>query len=326
MTESTDSNLFQGAPGTRYVPTAQDHERAMASLLATLDLTDLGESDTGTRLFEGPSQEQPSGRAFGGQVLGQALMAVTRTVDEARPVHSMHAYFLRPTDANEPLTFSVELLRDGRSFSARRVHALQKGRPVLSLAASFQIPPDDDRDIEHQTEMPEVPDPESLPSFVETMAHVDHPVARFLAQSRPFDLRAIHGSVIMEPDPEQRPVNAVWMKPMGSLPDDLRFHAGVLAYASDYTLLEPVLRGHGLAWSMSLKIASLDHAMWFHQHARVDEWLLYVQSSPFAGGGRGLGCGQIFTRDGTLVASVAQEGMVRLARDYDPSRGATFER
>lgn len=325
MSDQQDPAGAEHSRTERYLPSAEDHDRAMASLLDTLDLTDLGEDDRGNRLFEGPSQDQPSGRVFGGQVLGQSLMAVTRTVDESRPVHSMHAYFLRPGDAKEPIQFAVENLRDGRSFSARRVHALQKGRPILSLAASFQVE-EGHEGLHHQAPMPEVPEPESLPSFVETMADIDHPVARFLAQSRPFDLRAIHGSVVATPDPDRRPVNAVWMRPMGSLPDDLRFHAGVLAYASDYTLLEPVLRQHGLAWGMSLKIASLDHAMWFHRHVRVDEWLLYVQSSPYSGSGRGFGRGRIFTRDGHLVASATQEGMVRLARDYSPDQGVTFKR
>lgn len=295
-----------------FMPTPEDHERAMASLLEVLDLHDHRQDENGHDLLEASSQATPHGRVYGGQVLGQALRAAGLTVDQDLPAHSMHAYFLRAGDSTHPITFSVERLRDGRSFTARRVHALQFGRPILSLAASFQR--GDAGALAHQIPMPDVPDPDDLPSFAATVADVDHPLTRFMAQSRPFDIRHVMGPVLAKPDPERRPRNAVWMRSVRPLPTDQQLLQAVLAYASDYTLLESALRQHGLAWSMPLKVASLDHAMWFHHPVPHDDWILYVQRSPFSGGGRSLGSGSLFARDGTLIASVAQEGMLRIVK------------
>jgi acyl-CoA thioesterase-2 len=280
---------------------------ALAGLLHVLDLApQAGDADT----FVGESQPQPWGRVFGGQVLAQALTAAQRTVVPERPVHSMHGYFLRAGDSSEPITFAVERLRDGRSFSARRVHALQFGRPILSMIASFQSAAEG---LDHQAPMPAVPAPESLPTLREHYAGLDTPDARYWTRQRPMDLRHVEPPIYLEPDPERRTHQAVWMRTVGTLPDDPALHAAVLAYASDYSLLEPVLRGHGRAWSEpGLKAASLDHAMWWHRPGRADEWLLYVQDSPSAQGARGLGIGRVYSRDGALVASVAQEGMLRV--------------
>jgi acyl-CoA thioesterase-2 len=281
----------------------------LAMLLAVLDLEE--RPDEGQDVFFGQSQPQPWGRVYGGQVLAQSLVAAQRTVTPDRPVHSLHAYFLRAGDSSEPITFAVERLRDGRSFSARRVHALQFGRPILSMAASFQLPADG---LDHQTAMPTgVPEPETLMSIPERYAGVDSTAARYWARERPMDLRHVEQPVFVHSAPDRQPHQALWMRAVGALPDDPRLHAAVLTYASDYSLLEPVLRAHGKTFSEpGIKIASLDHAMWWHRPARADDWLLYVEESPSASGSRGLGLGRIHSRDGRLVASVAQEGMIRL--------------
>ncbi|MEJ2578344.1 MAG: thioesterase family protein, partial [Kineosporiaceae bacterium] len=210
----------------------------------------------------------------------------------------------------EPITFAVERLRDGRSFSARRTHALQFGRPILSMISSFQTPSDGP---DHAEPMPEVPGPESLPSLTQRYAGIDTPAARYWARHRPVDLRHVEQPVFLEPSENRSDRENVWMRAVGALPDDPRLHAAVLAYASDYTLLEPVLRRHGRTFSEpGLKMASLDHAMWWHRPVRADEWLLYTLSSPSASGARGLGLGHLYGRDGRLACTVAQEGMVRL--------------
>jgi len=279
-------------------------------LLTSLDLTDTG-ARTSEDIFTGPSELTPLGRVFGGQVLAQSLVAAMRTIAEERVVHSMHGYFLRPGDATKPITFSVDRIHDGRSFSTRRTQAYQDGQPILSMIVSFQ---DVDEGLEHQATMPEgIPEPESLPSTAQVLEGIDHPVARSWATERPFDMRHVSGPIYFGVEGERVPHQAVWLKAIGTLPDDPNLHRAALAYASDYSILEPILRGHGIAWAHpGLKAASLDHAMWWHRFARVDEWLLYVQESPNAIGGRGLSLGRIYTRDGVLVASVAQEGMVRV--------------
>jgi acyl-CoA thioesterase-2 len=286
------------------------------SLLHTLDLTDTGARTT-EDIFTGPSQWMPHGRVYGGQVLAQSLIASTRTVDAERSVHSMHGYFLRAGDASQPITFAVDRIHDGRSFSTRRTQAYQNGVPILSLIASFQ---DQDEGLEHQHAVPEgVPEPEDLPSAADLLRDLDHPVAQTWARDRPFDMRHIPSPIYLTVEGERVDRQAVWMRATSRLPDAPRIHQAALAYASDYTILEPVLRRHGIPWSFpGAKIASLDHAMWWHRPARVDEWLLYVQDSPSATGGRGLSRGAFYTRDGILVASVAQEGMIRIpARDVD---------
>jgi acyl-CoA thioesterase-2 len=282
----------------------------LTGLLEVLDLEPRGLDDRGQDLFVGQSQPQPWGRVYGGQVLGQTLVAAGRTAPEGRHVHSMHGYFLRPGDSAAPIEFAVERLRDGRSFSARRVHALQHGKPILSMIASFQ---EDAAGLDHQDAMPQVPDPESLPTPAELLGHIDHPAAQYWARDRPIDIRHVQAPIYLAADEDRVARQAVWMRAMGPLPDDELLHRAVLGYASDYTLLESVLRRHGMAWATpGLKAASLDHAMWWHRPARADEWLLYVQASPSASGARGLGIGRIFSRDGRLVASVAQEGMLRV--------------
>ncbi len=282
----------------------------LSGLLAALDLTDTG-ARTSEDIFTGPSQWQPMGRVFGGQVLAQSITAAIRTVDTDRFIHSMHGYFLRPGDSDKPITFSVDRIHDGRSFSTRRTQAYQNGLPILSLIASFQV---EDEGLEHQTQMPEgIPDPESLPSAADTLAGIDHPVAQNWATQRAFDMRHVTSPVYFSVEGEHVAHQALWFRAIGTMPDDPNLHRAALAYASDYSILEPILRAHGIAWGTpGLKAASLDHAMWWHRYSRVDEWLLYVQESPTAKGGRGLTLGQIFNRQGQLVASVAQEGMVRV--------------
>ncbi|QEO16303.1 acyl-CoA thioesterase II [Agromyces intestinalis] len=282
----------------------------MDGLLSTLNLTNTGARTT-EDIFTGPSQWMPLGRVFGGQVLAQSLIAATHTVVPERMLHSMHGYFLRPGDVQHPITFAVDRIHDGRSFSTRRTQAYQQGKPILSLIASFQT---DDEGIEHHVEMPrDLPDPESLPSASEVLAAIDHEVARYWSRERAFDIRHVPAPIYVHADGEREPRQALWMRAFGRLPDDPKLHRAALAYASDYSILEPILRAHGIAWATpGLKVASLDHAMWWHRDARVDEWLLFTQESPSAGGGRGLSLGRIYTRDGLLVASVAQEGMVRV--------------
>ncbi|MFT2816051.1 acyl-CoA thioesterase [Leifsonia sp. A12D58] len=285
-------------------------DKPIEALLAALDLTDTG-ARTSEDIFTGPSQWMPQGRVFGGQVLAQSLVAAMRTVPDDRHVHSMHGYFLRPGDVNQNITFSVDRIHDGRSFSTRRTQAYQDGVPILSMIASFQ---DDDEGLEHQIEMPaDLPDPESLPTAADSLSQVDHSIARYWATERPFDIRHVPSPIYLSVDGEHTAKQAVWMKTLGPMPDDPDLHRAALAYASDYSIMEPVMRRHGIAWiERGLKVASLDHAMWWHRFGRVDEWMLYVQDSPSAQGGRGLATGSIYSRSGILLASVAQEGMVRV--------------
>ncbi|WP_392545044.1 acyl-CoA thioesterase [Oryzobacter telluris] len=312
----------------------------LLDLLATLDLEELGSARVSVQplstagelagdapvplpetfaeditLFRGQSQKQPHGRVFGGQVLAQGVIASGRTVravegQEHRRLHSLHAYFMRPGDDTQPITFSVERMRDGRSFSTRRVHAVQHGKPILSMSCSFQEP---DGGLDHQDPSPGAPDPTTVPSLAEVFAGIDHPAARHMAEGRAIDQRHVEGNLFVTPATDEVADQRVWMRATGRLPDDPLVHDAVLAYASDYSLLESVLRRHGRTWTAKgLRVASLDHAMWFHRPARADEWILYAQHSPSATGGRGLGIGRMFTADGTMVATVAQEGMVRL--------------
>lgn len=282
----------------------------LAEMISALNLTDAGGARTREDIFTGPSQWMPHGRVFGGQVLAQSLVAATRTV-EGRPVHSLHGYFLRPGDIDLPITFSVDRLRDGRSFSTRRVQAYQKGEPIFSMIASFQ---ETDPGLEHQDEFPQdIPAPETLPSAAELIGDNPHPVAQYWAKARPFDMRHVGSPIYFSVKGEPVAHQAVWIKALGDMPADSQLHTAALAYASDYSILESIYRRHGIAWSHpGLKSASLDHAMWFHREPKVDEWMLYVQESPSASGGRGLSLGRIFSQDGRLLATVAQEGMVRV--------------
>ncbi|TFV99441.1 acyl-CoA thioesterase II [Leifsonia flava] len=282
----------------------------MDGLLDVLDLVDTG-ARTSEDIFTGPSQWMPHGRVFGGQVLAQSVVAASRTVPDDRAVHSMHGYFLRPGDVNLPITFSVDRIHDGRSFATRRTQAYQNGVPILSMIASFQDPDDG---VDHQIEMPgDIPAPESLPTTAELIGHIDHDVARYWSTERAFDVRHVESPIFLSVEGERVAHQAVWMKAAGPLPDDDRLHRAALAYATDYSILESPMRRHGVPWAMrGLRVASLDHAMWWHRSGRVDEWLLYVQDSPSASGGRGLARGSIFSADGVLLASVAQEGMIRV--------------
>lgn len=282
------------------------------------DTTHGGEIDLGqdaADLFEGASQPQPQGRIFGGQVLAQCIVAGGRTVPEINPgrprhIHSLHGYFLRPGDSNKPLRFSVERMRDGGSFSARRVHAIQNGAPIMSMIMSFQEHSDG---IEHQAEMPDVPAPETLPTTADLIGAIDHPIAQYWAYGRAIDIRHIDQPLYFKTDPNPRDHQSLWMKALTSLPDDQLLHAAILAYASDFTLLEPAMRANGLAWAQpGYRVASLDHAMWFHRPVKMDDWVLFTQESPSTSNGRGLGVGKMFAADGTLVATVAQEGMMRI--------------
>ena len=291
----------------------------LASLLTALDLTDTG-ARTSEDIYTGPSQWMPLGRVFGGQVLAQSLVAAQRTLEDDRIVHSMHGYFLRPGDVRKPITFSVDRIHDGRSFSTRRTQAYQDGRPILSMIASFQR---DDEGLDHQAPLPEgLAQPEDLASEKQFLGSIDHPVAQYWANGRPFDIRHVSRPVYFETGGERVAHQAVWFKAIGDLPDDANLHRAALVYASDYSILESILRRHGLTWGTpGIKVASLDHAMWWHRFARVDDWLLYVQESPSATGGRGLALGRIFSRDGALVASVAQEGMVRAPDAFSGTEG-----
>jgi acyl-CoA thioesterase II len=278
----------------------------VADLIDVLDLKALSNTE-----FVGRTQWMPHGRVFGGQVLAQALIAAMRTMVDDRAPHSLHSYFLRPGDITKQISFSVEILRDGRSFSARRVHALQDGQPIFSMIASFQDP---DAGLEHQSLMPQgVTPPEQLASAAQLLSAYDHPATNYWSKARPFDLRHASEPVYLQPAKQHLAEQLIWFKALSELPDDPQLQAAALAYASDYSILESILRRHGLSWAHpGLSSASLDHAMWFHRPARVDQWLLYAQESPSAQNGRGLSLGKIFDREGRLVASVAQEGMVRI--------------
>lgn len=277
----------------------------LTEMLETLDLEGSGVE------FVGKSQWMPHGRVYGGQVLAQSIVAASRTVAAPRTLHSLHGYFLAPGDISQGVNYSVDVLRDGRSFSTRRVQGFQSGQPIFSMIASFQDP---NPGLEHQDDFPsDIPAPETLPTAAELMGENPHPVAQYWAKARPFDMRHVGSPIYFRVDGAPVAHQAVWIKALGDLPNDPVVHRAALAYASDYTILESIYRRHGIAWSHpGLKSASLDHAMWFHREGRADQWLLYVQESPSAQGGRGLSLGRIFTRDGRLLATVAQEGMVRV--------------
>jgi acyl-CoA thioesterase II len=278
-------------------------------MLAVLDLSQSG-ARTSEDIFTGVSQSMPLGRVYGGQVLAQSIVAAERTIPDGRSAHSMHGYFLRPGDASKGITFAVDRIHDGRSFSTRRTQAFQEGVPIFSMIASFQ---DEDPGVEHQAEMPSgVPDPERLPDIEDHLAGL-HPMSKRLFIDRPLDVRHFPSPIYLAVEGERVPHQAVWMRARREIPDDPRIHRAVLAYLSDLTIQESILRAHGVAWATpGLKVASLDHAMWWHRPGRVDEWMLYVQESPSARGGRGLATGRIYSRDGMLLATFAQEIMVRV--------------
>ena len=269
-------------------------------------------------IFRGESRDIGAPQVFGGQIVGQALSAAHQTVDGRRP-HSLHAYFLRPGDFHHPVIYQVERSRDGRSYSNRRVVAIQHGRPILNLAASFHT---DEPAWDHQAEMPEVPGPEGLKNSSElgreAAEHAPEKMRRLLMHSPPFEFRPVEPPKFLHPA-ARPPRKHVWMKAWEALPDDEALHRHLLTYVSDYELLGTATFPHELDFrSRRVQMASLDHALWFHRPCRVDDWLLYACDSPTSFGGRGYSRGQIFTRDGVLVASVAQEGVIRPRREASP--------
>lgn len=284
----------------------------VAALLRVLDLSTSGARTT-EDIFTGVSQSMPLGRVYGGQVLAQSIVAASRTLPPERSVHSMHGYFLRPGDSAEGITFAVDRIHDGRSFSTRRTQAFQDGVPIFSMIASFQ---DDDPGLEHFVPMPEgIPSPDELPDLEDHLVGL-HPMSKRLFSGRPVDVRHVPSPIYLHVEGDRVPEQAVWIRTRDGMPDDPAVHRAALAYISDFTIQESILRAHGVSWATpGLKVASLDHAMWWHRYARVDQWLLYVQESPNARGGRGLATGRIYTSDGILIASVAQEIMVRVPGD-----------
>ncbi|GEK86174.1 acyl-CoA thioesterase [Microbacterium aerolatum] len=285
---------------------------AQTSVDNLLDVLDLDESQARTTedIFTGRSHSMPTGRIYGGQVLGQSLLAAERTMPADRAVHSMHGYFLRPGDSSLGVTIAVDRIHDGRSFSTRRAQAYQNGVPIFSMIASFQ---DEAPGVEHAEPMPaDVPQPEELAPDERLLGGADTGALRMLSE-RPVDMRHVQTPIYLAADGDRAANQAVWMRLRAPMPDDQRLHRAALAYLSDMTIQESILRAHGLHWSTpGLRVASLDHAMWWHRPARVDEWMLYVQQSPNARGGRGLATGRIYTRDGVLAASVSQEIMIRV--------------
>jgi acyl-CoA thioesterase-2 len=280
------------------------------ALDAVVELLDLEQIELD--IFRGRSPEgERRQRVFGGQVAGQALVAAGRTVAEDRPVHSLHAYFIRPGDPTVPLIYLVDRVRDGRSFTTRRVSAVQHGKVIFTLSASFQHP---ETGLMHARAMPEAPSPDDLPTAAERMEQVFGEQAAEYWRDSPIDLRHV-GPLSIEAarDPSLRVAHSmVWLRANGELPDDPLLHVCVMTYASDMTLLDSVLMASGQTWADGKIIgASLDHAMWFHRPFRADRWLLYAQESPVAAGGRGLARGELFTEDGELVVSVVQEGLIR---------------
>ncbi len=271
----------------------------------------LGIEQIEENLYRGQSRDLGGKSVFGGQVLGQALVAAQATVSE-RPAHSLHAYFVRPGDMAAPIVYDVERIRDGRSFTVRRVHAIQHGRPIFSLMASFQTT---EPGPAHQATMPQVPAPEELDSQEQWrqrwLADCPEPLRPGFTRELAIEFRLVDPRNPFRPEP-QAPQQAVWFRAAGRLPDEPALHRSVLAYASDFNLLSTAMRPHGLSYMQKhMVVASLDHALWFHRPLRADDWLLYAMDSPSAHGARGLSRGLIFSRDGTLVASTVQESLMR---------------
>lgn len=292
---------------------------AVKTLINTLNLEKIEQN-----LYRGESPDVGWQRVFGGQVIGQALVAAQRTVDETRIVHSLHGYFMRPGDPSIPIVYDVDRIRDGRSFTTRRVVAIQHGKAIFSMSASFQIMEDG---LEHYLEMPDVPKPDSLPSEKQLadqfIDHAPEGVRNYWQRERPIELRPIdleHYISNKKLDPKQD----IWFRATGPLPDDVAVQQSVLAYASDMTLLDTSLFAHGRAvFDPSLQVASLDHSMWFHRKVNMEEWHLYSQDSPNSSGARGLTRGSIYSMDGKLVASVAQEGLIReRSKDFGKTKVA----
>ncbi|MFD1746327.1 acyl-CoA thioesterase II [Rhizobium helianthi] len=285
----------------------QASEQPMDQLIETLDLERLEEN-----LFRGESPQIGWQRVFGGQVIAQALMAAQRTTMEDRFVHSLHGYFLLPGDPRVPIVYQVERLRDGGSFTTRRVTGIQHGRAIFAMSASFQV---EEPGYDHQVDMPAVKQPEQLMPEEEFqkmfLAHAPEPVKKYWGRKRPVEIRPV-SLVHYVSEEKLKPEQHIWVRTTGAVPDDRHFQAAVLAYLSDMTLLDTSLYPHGRTiFDPRIQAASLDHAMWFHRPCRLEDWLLYTQDSPSSSGARGMTRGALYTRSGELVASVAQEGLIR---------------
>ncbi len=282
---------------------------AIAEVLELLDLEKIEEN-----IFRGQSPEDRTQRVFGGQVLGQALVAASRTV-EGRVCHSFHAYFLRAGDPKVPILYEVDRARDGASFTSRRVVAIQHGKQIFNMSASFQVP---EKGLEHQFDMPDVPGPDLLVDEHEarktSMQNASEETKAWMSKPRPIEMRP----VILDDwtnRPPRAPFDNVWIRATGPVPDDVIVQQSVLAYASDMSLLDTALLPHGRSFHSAMQMASLDHAMWFHHPFKMDDWLLYAQDAPSSSGARGFNRGSLFTREGKLVASVVQEGLMRVRED-----------
>jgi acyl-CoA thioesterase-2 len=283
-----------------------------SSLAALIELLDLEALEV--NLFRGLSPETPHQRVFGGQVAAQALVAAARTVEADRRVHSLHSYFLRPGDPTIPIIFEVDRIRDGKSFTTRRVVAIQHGHAIFNLAASFQV---DEPGPDHAMAMPDVPPPETVPTardrVEERLDSYSDDALEWLDRSTPLEVRHVQDPHWLAPT-RREPTQDLWFRAAGTLPDDPLLHACVVAYASDLSLIDTATLPHAIGYDANFMIASLDHAMWFHRSFRADEWLLYHQVSPSASGARGLAEGYVFRQDGALVVTVIQEGLIRPLR------------
>ncbi|AQP99939.1 MULTISPECIES: acyl-CoA thioesterase II [Pseudoalteromonas] len=275
-----------------------------------LSLLTLEEIEQG--LYRGQSQDLGFGAVFGGQVMGQALSAAKETLPEGRIVHSLHSYFLRPGDPAKPIVYDVETIRDGKSFSTRRVKAIQYGKPIFYMTASFQGKEDG---LSHQATMPDVPEPEELRSslefYQEHASHIPEAIRNKFIREMPIEMRPVTFHNPFKPE-AMEPVKHIWFKANGDMPDDQRIHNYLLAYASDFEFLPTALQPHGVSFMQpNMQVATIDHAMWFHRPFRMDDWILYSIDSPIASSGRGLVRGQFFDRLGNLIASTMQEGVMR---------------
>ena len=286
-------------------------KKALSKLINLLDLEQLENN-----LFRGQSENIGGPRVFGGQVLGQALTAAARTVDKKRTAHSLHAYFLRPGDMEFPIIYDVDTIRDGGSFTTRRVVAIQKGEPIFNTSISFHKK---ESGPTHQIDMPDIPSPEECKSEIQIRKQIAERVPEkmrdFFLRERPIEIRSMPGEDMFQEAKKKPPYKYMWMKAVDRLPDDISLHQAILAYASDMGLLSTSLNPHRLSFaSGNFQSASLDHAMWFHRPFRADEWMLYSTDSPSASNARGFNRGSVYTREGVLVASAVQEGLMRVIK------------
>jgi len=284
-----------------------NEDNVLEELLRLLKLEKIEET-----IFRGQSQDLGFGSVFGGQVLGQALSAAYQTIQSDRKAHSLHAYFLRMGDANKPIIYDVDCIRDGKSFTTRRVVAIQKGQAIFNMSASFQV---DEPGFDHQDKAPEIIGPEGIESELELAMAVADKIPKSIREKilckKPIEFRPVNPIDPFSPE-KMEPVGYTWFKAIDKMPDDFRVHQYMLAYASDFGLVTTSLYPHGHSyWERDMQVASLDHALWFHRDFRMDEWLLYVMKSPNAYKAKGLNNGKIYTKEGKLVASVSQEGLIR---------------